>query len=276
MTAEPGTRVLKADPDAIAGGGALPRRRRAGRLPDRDRLRARRRRRQRRGGGAALRRQGPPRVQSADRARGGRRAPRGARPVRRRRREARRRVLAGAADAGAAASGRTAPLPISRSPGSTAWRCACRRIRSRGRCSRLSAARWWRHRRTAPAMSRRPAPRMCWPICAAASIWSSTAAPARSAWSPPSSPASSEPTLLRPGGVPREEIERVLGARAGNGSAVADDAPLAPGMLASHYAPKAQLRLDADGAARRRSAARLRRRRQPAPARRSICRRAAI
>ena len=29
-------------------------------------------------------------------------------------------------------------------------------------------------------------------------------------------------------------------------AAVADDAPLAPGMLASHYAPKARLRLDAE------------------------------
>ncbi len=54
-----------------------------------------------------------------------------------------------------------------------------------------------------------------------------------------------EPTLLRPGGVPREAIERVLG-RALAAPMVADDAPLAPGMLASHYAPKARLRLDAD------------------------------
>ena len=54
-----------------------------------------------------------------------------------------------------------------------------------------------------------------------------------------------QPTLLRPGGLPREAIERVLGSRSAM-AAVADDAPLAPGMLASHYAPKAQLRLDAD------------------------------
>ncbi len=59
-----------------------------------------------------------------------------------------------------------------------------------------------------------------------------------------------EPTLLRPGGVPRAAIEKVLGqplvaaadfARAGD----EDDVPLAPGMLASHYAPKATIRLDA-------------------------------
>lgn len=52
------------------------------------------------------------------------------------------------------------------------------------------------------------------------------------------------PRLLRPGGVPREAIEAVLGfALLGP----ADDAgrPLAPGMTASHYAPRAAVRLDA-------------------------------
>jgi L-threonylcarbamoyladenylate synthase len=53
-----------------------------------------------------------------------------------------------------------------------------------------------------------------------------------------------EPTLLRPGGVPRDDIERVLG-HALAVTTPADEAPLAPGMLASHYAPKAKLRLDA-------------------------------
>ena len=55
------------------------------------------------------------------------------------------------------------------------------------------------------------------------------------------------PTLLRPGGLPREAIERVLG-RALAVAAFAEDAPLAPGMLSSHYAPKARLRLDAETA----------------------------
>ncbi len=55
-----------------------------------------------------------------------------------------------------------------------------------------------------------------------------------------------EPTLLRPGGLPREEIERVLGRPlAAPVADDRDDAPMAPGMLASHYAPKARLRLDA-------------------------------
>jgi L-threonylcarbamoyladenylate synthase len=56
-----------------------------------------------------------------------------------------------------------------------------------------------------------------------------------------------EPTLLRPGGLPREQIERVLGAPLAM-AVITDDAPLAPGMLSSHYAPKARLRLDADDA----------------------------
>ena len=57
-----------------------------------------------------------------------------------------------------------------------------------------------------------------------------------------------EPTLLRPGGVPRAAIERALGkALAGAQSPPADEsAPLAPGMLASHYAPRTPIRLDAD------------------------------
>jgi L-threonylcarbamoyladenylate synthase len=55
------------------------------------------------------------------------------------------------------------------------------------------------------------------------------------------------PMLLRPGGLPRAAIERALdGPLADAPSETApDDAPLAPGMLASHYAPRAPLRLDA-------------------------------
>jgi L-threonylcarbamoyladenylate synthase len=56
-----------------------------------------------------------------------------------------------------------------------------------------------------------------------------------------------EPTLLRPGGLPREQIERLLGrALATPAADGSKDAPMAPGMLASHYAPKARLRLDAE------------------------------
>jgi L-threonylcarbamoyladenylate synthase len=52
------------------------------------------------------------------------------------------------------------------------------------------------------------------------------------------------PTLLRPGGVPREAIEAALGQALALPS---DDphAPASPGRLASHYAPAAALRLDA-------------------------------
>jgi len=53
-------------------------------------------------------------------------------------------------------------------------------------------------------------------------------------------------TLLRPGGLPREAIERVLGRQLLAPSTDGDHArPLAPGMLASHYAPRTPLRLDA-------------------------------
>ena len=58
-----------------------------------------------------------------------------------------------------------------------------------------------------------------------------------------------EPTLLRPGGIAREAIENILGhplrvaPEAQNPSG--EEAPLAPGMLNSHYAPRATMRLNA-------------------------------
>ena len=54
-----------------------------------------------------------------------------------------------------------------------------------------------------------------------------------------------EPTLLRPGGLAREEIERALGHALALAAPPDDDAPIAPGMLSSHYAPKAAVRLNA-------------------------------
>ncbi len=53
------------------------------------------------------------------------------------------------------------------------------------------------------------------------------------------------PTLLRPGGVPREAIEAVLGRPLAAGPEAGGTAPLAPGLLVSHYAPAARLRLHA-------------------------------
>lgn len=56
------------------------------------------------------------------------------------------------------------------------------------------------------------------------------------------------PLLLRPGGLPREEVERVLGeklARMPDEAGTSEAHPLAPGMLASHYAPRTPVRLDA-------------------------------
>jgi len=55
--------------------------------------------------------------------------------------------------------------------------------------------------------------------------------------------------LLRPGALPRGEVERIAplaeGPAAAARAADADELPLAPGQLASHYAPRARLRLDA-------------------------------
>jgi len=58
-----------------------------------------------------------------------------------------------------------------------------------------------------------------------------------------------EAMLLRPGGVPRDEIERVLGYKLKQPALDADhdtSQPLAPGMLASHYAPRSRVRLRAE------------------------------
>jgi L-threonylcarbamoyladenylate synthase len=57
------------------------------------------------------------------------------------------------------------------------------------------------------------------------------------------------PMLLRPGGLPRGEIERLLGRtllQRPDGPDGDTSQPLAPGMLASHYAPRAPVRLNAD------------------------------
>ncbi|WP_422019209.1 L-threonylcarbamoyladenylate synthase [Roseibium sp.] len=53
-------------------------------------------------------------------------------------------------------------------------------------------------------------------------------------------------TLLRPGGLAREEIEKVLQTKVRTpASNNQPEAPAAPGMLTSHYAPNAQMRLHA-------------------------------
>ncbi|NIX76759.1 L-threonylcarbamoyladenylate synthase [Microvirga terricola] len=52
------------------------------------------------------------------------------------------------------------------------------------------------------------------------------------------------PRLLRPGGIPREAIEDLIGQKLEAASDEGEN-PLAPGMLASHYAPRARVRLNA-------------------------------
>jgi len=59
-----------------------------------------------------------------------------------------------------------------------------------------------------------------------------------------------EPTLLRPGGLPRADIERALGHPLADSPPPMEptqsgEVPLAPGQLASHYAPRTPLRLNA-------------------------------
>jgi L-threonylcarbamoyladenylate synthase len=52
-----------------------------------------------------------------------------------------------------------------------------------------------------------------------------------------------KPMLLRPGAIPREEIEALVGPLA-----APDDVVRSPGQLESHYAPRAALRLNAEPA----------------------------
>jgi L-threonylcarbamoyladenylate synthase len=60
-----------------------------------------------------------------------------------------------------------------------------------------------------------------------------------------------EPVLLRPGALPRAAIEKALQQKlaAPPDNAHDETAPLAPGMLAAHYAPRTPLRLDANSVA---------------------------
>ncbi len=260
-----------------AGGG------RARRLPDRDRLRPRRRRDQRQGGGEALCGEGAALVQSADRPCGGSRRRPAARGLQRHRAAARPRILAGAADARAAQGARTARSACWRRPGSTPSRCGCRAIRSPSRSSPRSASRWWRRRRTGPARSRRRRRSTC---CTTSRdrielLVNDGPAPLGIEFDHRRLPR--RPALLRPGAIDRAAIEKgPRRAPRGPGAPPAHQnghrqagvaprqppapAPLAPGMLASHYAPRTPLRHERRQGVARRGPARLRRRpRPPAP-----------
>jgi L-threonylcarbamoyladenylate synthase len=57
----------------------------------------------------------------------------------------------------------------------------------------------------------------------------------------------SRPTLLRPGGIPRETLEQYLGPIA-VARAVDVGGPKSPGMLESHYAPTLPVRIEAESA----------------------------
>jgi L-threonylcarbamoyladenylate synthase len=53
------------------------------------------------------------------------------------------------------------------------------------------------------------------------------------------------PKLLRPGGVPRAALEAAIGRELVVADAAQGAAPISPGLLASHYAPEAAVRLEA-------------------------------
>ena len=57
---------------------------------------------------------------------------------------------------------------------------------------------------------------------------------------------SGECSILRSGGIPESEIEKVLGYKLS--SSKNPDSPIAPGQLSSHYAPNAKLRMNAEKA----------------------------
>ena len=56
--------------------------------------------------------------------------------------------------------------------------------------------------------------------------------------------------VLRPGGIPRDAIEAFVGTLASetaeDGKVLSSGRPLAPGCFASHYAPRARLRLNVE------------------------------
>ena len=54
------------------------------------------------------------------------------------------------------------------------------------------------------------------------------------------------PRLLRPGGITRDALRTVLGFEPVAPEAADADKPAGPGMLASHYAPRARVRLDVE------------------------------
>ena len=225
---------------------ALLRARRARRLSDRDGLRPRRRRDQRPGRRRDLRRQGTAALQPADRPRRRRRVRRrGSRASTRAPRRSRARFWPGPLSL---VLPRRADCPISllASAGLDTSRAARRRpIRWRARSSAPSAARSPRRAPTAPAASARPT---------AEHVARRARRPHRRdpRWRrlprrPRIDGARSQRRARRrccgPAASRSRSSRRLIGPI--DVADAADDAPRAPGMLASHYAPSLPLRLDA-------------------------------
>ena len=115
-----------------------------------------------------------------------------------------------------------------------------------GAAARDRAGRSPRRRPTVPARSARPPRGTCWTDCPGASPRCWTAGPAAvGVESTVLDLSAAEPVLLRPGGVTVEAIEAVIGRVRAWRSDAAAGALRSPGLLASHYAPKLPVRLDA-------------------------------
>ena len=187
--------------------------------------------------------------------------------------EARRGVLARTADAGAAESGRLPGRRSWRPPASTS--IAVRVPGASGRARSAEGIRQAGGRALGQSVRPRVADHrrsMCAPISTAASISSSTAGRRSVGIESTIVSCLDMPTLLRPGGLPREDDRARARPRAARCSStpMPDEAPLAPGMLASHYAPRTPLRLNARDVRAGRSVARVRRRRCRRAPRRSL------
>ena len=276
------TRIAPADAESDRRGRRVPARRRSRRDADRNGLRPGGRRDLGRGGRGDLRRQGTAGVQSADRPfRRSARAPSARRSSIRFAKKTGARVLAGAADASWRPSRRPAGSACWRAPGSTRSRCASPDAPDRARADRGGrgsarralgqplGARQPDAGRPRRRRSRRPDrldPRRR-PDAAGSGI-DDRRLPRRAAAS----------------AAPRRDRQRANRSRIGRRACERRrrrrpaDAPIAPGLLESHYAPRAALRLAARRATSEEAALDFGGALRASPARRrgSICRRPAI
>ena len=228
-------------------GGRTAARGRARRLPDRDRLRPRRRRPPRSRGGRDLRRQGPAGVQPADRARAGSpRRPSGSPASRPPRARLADRLLARAADAGAAAAAGRRHLRRSPPPGSAT---VALRAPSHPLARRLLEA----FGGPLAAPSANPSGRVS--ATTAAHVLDGLGGRIAAVLDGGACPVGVESTIVGFEGRPRCCSDPAASGSRRSRPCSGDRSPpppgrgvSAPGQLASHYAPAAALRLEAAAA----------------------------